>query len=124
MSKDTLYISKKDFLFFMAFWMFLTCQFFSSTLFSKWLDFNTIRLIMFFCVSLLLGVKFLIDRNYKHSGWFLAVIILSISIGLRAENLRDLILIALFLLESRNVDFKKIARFYCCIIFIPVRRYV
>ena len=70
---------------------------------------------MFFFVSLVLGMKFLSDRNYKNSGIFITILFLAIIVGLKAENLRDLILISLFLLEARNMEFKRFARFYCII---------
>ena len=112
MPKEALCISKKDFLFYMAFGCYFTCQFFSSTLFSNWINFTILRLIMFFFVSLVLGIKFLSDRNYKNSGIFITILILAMIVGLNAENLRDLILMSLFLLEARNMEFKKFVEIY------------
>lgn len=103
-------ITKTELLYFIALGLFLIVQLLSSTLLSALIDFTILRLICFFTVVTLLTLKLIIDNNHKHLWIYLLVLVLFLIVGLRATNIRDLLILGFLTLEARNIEFRKIVK--------------
>ena len=103
-------IKKIELLYFIALSFYLSVQMFSSTLISALFDFTLLRLLCFFIVVCLLTLKLIIENNYKHFWIYILILALFSFVGLRATNIRDLIILGYLTLEARNIDLRKIIK--------------
>lgn len=111
-------IKKTDLFFFTALIIFLSYQMLSASLFNGLLDFSIAKYVCFFIVSGLLLYKFVLDSSYKNILIYVVILLVFVLVGLHAQNIRDLILIGLFILEARNVKFDSILKTYAWVLSI------
>ena len=103
-------IKKTEFLYFLALGFYLIVQLLSSTLISAMVDFTQLRMLCFCVVVSVLTLQLFIEMNYKHLWLYLLVLFLFLLVGLKAKNLRDLIILGFLTLEARNIKFNKIVK--------------
>ena len=111
-------IKKTELLFFVALGFYLLVQLLSSTLMSALLDFTMLRLVCFFTVVILLTLKLIIDSSHKRIWLYILILVLFLTVGLNATNIRDLIILGYLTTEARNIDIKKIVKEYIYITLI------
>lgn len=107
-----------DLLFHMALIIYLSYQFWESTLYASNIDVSIPRIAVFLIVTSLLFSKFLRDRKYNKFFVFLIILIAFSWVGYNVSNLRELILTVLFIYEARNVDFRKILVAYISLLTV------
>ena len=113
-------IKKRELLFCLAFGFFLWYTLLNDTLVSKMIDLSGLLMAGFIVTSLILC--FIIIENKYHGARlkYLSFLAFFVFIGIRVENIRGLVIIALFIVAALNIDLDLILKesFFFILLFL------
>lgn len=110
MNNDGFIIDATELFFYLAYGVFLSYTLLCDTLFSKLFDLKFLQMIVFFIILVLLCIRFWLDYNYKFNVLYLIVAGIFSFVGIYAGNIREMVIIALFIVAAEGIDFDNILK--------------
>lgn len=103
-------IRKSDLFFYIAFGIFISMSMILDMAWFETINFQSFQLICFFMIVVFLTLDNLFIKRFDNMPLYLGILIIFTIVAFRAENIRTIILLVLFIISTRDISLDKILK--------------
>lgn len=108
--KKAILVRKSDLFFYIAFGIFLSMSMILDMAWFGTINFKPFQIICFFMIVASLTLDNLFNKRFDNITLYLGMLIIFTIVAFRAENIRTIVLLVLFIISARNISIDKILK--------------